>query len=317
MEREGVVLVYSHGAGQNVRVDRLPAVGETRRAISWKLDRDGCKGTNIAVALGRLHIKNTLVTRVGDDVWADLCTGWLREAGTDISFVMRDKNLETTTGVVFIDQEGQNSIVLGEGDMSVPHDLIDRALDARRDCRIFITGFEIAEEDALYALRKAKDYGMTTLLNPSPVGGCLDFVAADIVFVNEVEACQILELAGLEKGEKSWEEVTKILRRSCRCRSIVLTLGEKGYVLNEKGEISGEKGIAVKAVDTSGAGDAFLAAAAYRLYQGSDLRDACRGGNLYAAISAGYSGTIPGYLPLEEAEEKIKELVNGKEHFYE
>lgn len=317
MKREGVVLVYSHGAGQNVRVDRLPAVGETRKAISWKLDRDGCKGTNIAVALGRLSIKNTLVTRVGDDLWADLCTGWLREAGTDISYVMRDKKLKTTTGVVFIDQEGRNSIVLGEGDMSVPHDLIDRALDEKKDSRIFITGFEIAEEDALYALRRAKDYGMATLLNPSPVGRSLDFSAADIVFVNEVEACQILELAGLEKRDKSWEEVTELLRRSCQCQDVVLTLGEKGYVLNEMGEISRERGVAVKAVDTSGAGDAFLAAAAYRLHQGSNLKEACRWGNLYAAISAEYSGTIPGYLPLAEAEVRIKELVNGKEHFYE
>ncbi len=316
MEREGVVLVYSHGAGQNVRVDRLPAAGETRRAISWKLDRDGCKGTNIAVALGRLHIKNTLVTKVGDDVWADLCTGWLREAGTDISCVVRDKNLETATGVVFVDQEGQNSIVLGEGDMSVPHDLIDRALDERKDSRIFITGFEIDEEDALYALRKAKDYGMTTMLNPSPVGRCLDFGAADIVFVNEVEACQILELAGVKKGDSNWEEVTELLRRSCHGPDIVLTLGEKGYVLNEKGEISGEKGIDVKVVDTSGAGDAFLAAAAYRLHQGSNLREACKWGNMYAAISAGYSGTIPGYLPLEEVEERMEKLVSGKEHFY-
>lgn len=320
MEREGIVLVYSHGAGQNVRVDRLPEIGETRKALSWKLDRDGCKGTNIAVALGRLGVKNTLITRVGNDVWADLCTGWLREAGTDISYVLRDDRVETTTGIVFIDSQGRNSIVLGDGDMSVPHELIGEGLEKEKNSRLFITGFEIEEEDALYGLKKAKNYGMTTILNPSPVGKSLDLEAADIIIVNEVEAQQMLELAGKKPKESmDWEETVKLLRTSCHCKNVVLTLGEKGYVLNENGRVSRGEGMKAKAVDTSGAGDGFLAALAYRLHQGYDLKDACKWANAYAAVSVGYSGTIPGYLPLKEVEKKINEMENREKRgsFYE
>lgn len=110
-----------------------------------------------------------------------------------------------------------------------------------------------------------------------------------------------------------WEETVKLLRISCHCKNVVLTLGEEGYVLDENGKISKGKGMAVNAVDTSGAGDGFLAALAYRLHQGNNLKEACKWANAYAAVSVGYSGTIPGYLPLKEVERKINEMENREE----
>lgn len=288
----------------------MPQIGETMRASNWYLDRDGCKGTNIAVALGRLGAQNILITRVGDDAWADLCTRWLTDAGVDTSFVLRDSVLETSTGVVFIDRQGRNSIVLSNSDNSVPHDLIDRGMKAADGCELFVTGFEIEERDALYAMDRAKECGMTAIINPSPVPAdhCPDLSKADIVIVNEVEVCQLLKLAGMNCTEGRWEEATELLRSRYLCKSVILTLGAGGYLLNENGRIDRGEGIPTDVVDTSGAGDGFLAAVVYQLHLGNALAEACQWANCYASIAVGYSGTIPGYRPLQEVETKIEQI---------
>ena len=152
----GISLVYSHGAGQNVRVKRLPQAGETLRAVSWDMDCDGAKGTNIAVGLLRLGVDAALIAHTGDDIFSSLASSWIEQEGGTSSFILRDPAMRTMTGVVFVDDEGRNSIVLSDGDDTVPHEWIDNGLAVRKGDRIFITGFEIAHEDALYAMRRAR-----------------------------------------------------------------------------------------------------------------------------------------------------------------
>lgn len=305
-KRTGISLVYSHGAGQNVRVKRLPKAGETLRAISWDMDCDGAKGTNIAVGLLRLGVDAALIAHTGDDVFSSLASSWIEKEGGSSSFILRDPAMRTMTGVVFVDDEGRNSIVLSDGDDTVPREWIDNGLAARKNDRIFITGFEISHEDALYAMRAARGYGMYTIVNPSPVpdGFWGDFSDADLVVVNETEAMQLSGAAQVEK----WERIAESIRSRYCCRNLIITLGKNGYLLDENGIISCESEVEAPVVDTSGAGDGFLLAVAYGLFIGKDLRSSCCWANHYAAISVGIRGTIPSYLDLPSVEMKIREL---------
>ena len=305
----GISLVYSHGAGQNVRVKRLPQAGETLRAVSWDMDCDGAKGTNIAVGLLRLGVDAALIAHTGDDIFSSLASSWIEQEGGTSSFILRDPAMRTMTGVVFVDDEGRNSIVLSDGDDTVPHEWIDNGLAVRKGDRIFITGFEIAHEDALYAMRRAREYGMYTIINPSPVpdGFCSDFSDADLVVVNETEAMQ---LSGAGQDEK-WERIAESICSRYRCRNLIITLGKDGYLLDENGRISCEPEVDAPVVDTSGAGDGFLLAVAYGLFTGKDLSSSCHWANHYAAVSVGIKGTIPSYLDLASAEKKIGELAEN------
>lgn len=303
-----VVLVYSNGAGQNVRVNALPKEGETVRALSWDFDRDGAKGTNVAVALGRLGMACSLITRNGDDMNADLCEKWLNDAGVDTTFARRDPSVTTPTGVVFIDKTGRNTIVLSDFDPVIPASLIDEGLAANKEAAWLVTGFEIAEESAVYAVRAAKSYGIRTIINASPVSAdhTADLGNADIVVVNEVEARQLLEAKGLRTLPEDEQTLARLICEKYAVGAAVITMGRKGYLAAEGDRVF--RGMAVGAfgddvVDTSGAGDGFLAAMTYKLAMGENLEAACKWANVYAGITVCYSGTIPGYLPLSQVEE--------------
>ena len=308
LEKEGIVLVYSHGAGQNILVDKLPEIGETLQAKSWDFNCDGGKGTNIAVGLARLGLKVSLITRVGDDVFADLANSWLIDAGVNIDFVEKDPKVRTSTGAVFVDAEGNNSIILSDGDTHIPHNLINEGLKANERCSIFITGFEIDPNDAIYSMAKAKELGMYTIINPSPSSKEFLFEDADLVVINEVEARQMIE--NMEAND--YEAVAQEICKNYKCKNLIITLGSKGYLLNTSYGVFKENAWPVPIVDTSGAGDGFLLAVAYALNSGKSLEESCHWANLYSAISVGIRGTIPSYLPIEDVKNKMEKIEKGE-----
>jgi sugar/nucleoside kinase (ribokinase family) len=106
-----VVIFNSYGIGQNVLVPHLPVPGETMQALRWEMDIDASKGINIAIALGRLGVKAAFVGQSGDDFLADFAERLLLEAGVYTGGLHRNAAQKTSTGIVFIDQDGENSIV--------------------------------------------------------------------------------------------------------------------------------------------------------------------------------------------------------------
>ena len=306
MEYPELVVVYSHSAGQNVRLSRMPHRGETARALTWDLDRDGAKGTNVAVAADRLGIRTALVSRTGDDFWADAADGLLKGTQVDRRFLLRDSGTVTPTGVVFIDEAGGNTIVLSPGEQSIPRSQIRRALLAMQGAQYCVSGYELDEDSANYALQTARELGMKTVLNPSPVPKRrpdLSFVT--LLVVNELEAEGLLALAQLPYPAANHPMAAKLLQRTYGCPMVVVTLGSEGYVGIDGDTPFSGRANRVEAVDTSGAGDGFLAAAVSCLIRGMCLRDACAWAGAYASLTVEISGTVPSYLTLTEAERRM------------
>ena len=309
MDMPELIVAYTHSAGQNVRLPRLPQNGETLRALTWDIDRDGAKGTNVAVAASRLGISTALVSRTGTDFWADAADRLLEGCQIDRRFLIRDPSISTPTGVVFVDQGGNNSIVLSPAEQTIPREQICEALTQMKGARYCVSGYELDAAAADFALATAHKLGIQTVLNPSPVPHQrpdLSFVS--LLVVNRLEAEALLDLAGCPCENMSPADSAMRLQQCYGCRQVVITLGAAGHVGIDGSLLLRGNASPVCPCDTSGAGDGFLAATVSCLIRGMDLKRACAWAGKYAAMTTQVSGTVPSYPTLAEAEEKISPL---------
>jgi len=302
MNQKDAIVLNSHGVGQYAYTDHMPKWGETLSVKNWHIAEDGGKGTNVAVALGRLKINTAYIGKVGNDPWGDLGEKWLEDAGVDATYMYRSDEVSTGTGLILIGPDGQNTII--DGDSSsialTEQEVID-ALDDMKGSTFFVAGLEIPMHIALAGSKHAKELGMLTALNPSPLPeetmGDLAFI--DYLFINEVEArylCNETDNPDIDP-RKLMEEI----RDKYHVDQIILTFGSNGSMALCGGEYWTVPPLKVdKVVNTAGAGDGFMAATVANLIWGKSLKEAMEWASKYAALSVTIEGTIPAYRPLDE-----------------
>jgi len=305
VNRPQVIVAYSHNVSQAVRVHELPKPGETIRALKTSAGMDGAKGTNAAVAAARVGADVAMIAHVKGGDWYYKGKEVLKEAGIDDTYVVLGEGIKDTSGVVLIDDAGRNMIVLGaHNEQKIPDEEIDQALEAMKDAQYCITGYEINEQSVRHILRKARELGIKTVVNPSPVPDYVPDYWGDIsiLILNEVEIGRMLDLAGVEYTPGNWEECAGKMRQAYGVGDIVVTLGENGFFCIEGDRAYQAPGISVCGKDTTGAGDGFLGSMTARLSMGDSLHDACLYANKYCSITVQRDGTISSYPTAEEAE---------------
>lgn len=309
-----VIVAYTHNVSEPaIRVHKLPKPGETIRAIGVNDGIDGGKGTNVAITLARLGIPTALVAHVKGGPWYTAAQKILHQEHIDDSCIFCDADEKPRGGCVLIDDEGQNMIVLGAGNkQAITEEEINRALPSFPEARYCVTGYELDRTSVHHILAKARELGIKTVLNPSPVPDQkpTDWDLVDILVLNETEARHMLQLAGISCGgaEENWEDELYQLRSAYGCRDIVLTLGEEGFCSLEGSQVTKAKGMSVQASDTTGAGDGFLGAMVARLAVGDTLGDACRWANVFSSVTVQRSGTISSYPTAAELESLYPQL---------
>jgi ribokinase len=301
-----VIVAYSHNVSQATRVHKLPRPGETVRALKASAGMDGAKGTNTAVACARTGASVAMVAHVKGGDWYYKAQQVLKENEIDDTYVILGEGIKDSSGVVLIDDEGNNMIVLGaHNEQEIPDSEIDTALEAMKDASYCVTGYEINEKSVRHILKKARELGMKTVVNPSPIP---DFVPdywndISILILNEVEIVRMLDLAGVSYEEGNWEDCARKLKEAYGVGDIVVTLGKKGFFCIEGEQIYQASGIEVTSKDTTGAGDGYMGSMTARLAMGDSLAEACLYANRYCSISVQRDGTISSYPTAEEAEE--------------
>lgn len=288
-----VLVFHSHGVGQYVRVHAFPEPGETIRAISWDNDRDGGKGSNVAIALGKLGIPTAFFGKLGNDIWAEMGLNWMQSFGVNVELVLLSEQIHTSTGLVMIDDRGENYIVTMNTGTSFTEAEIAAALDASQSCTHFITGFEIPVDNALTGARLAHAMGMMTILNPSPVPvedlGALPYI--DLMIVNRVEG---QKLSGLP-CEEDPQKLLAALKKRYQMGAVIMTMGPKGSYGYDGAQFWHNPVFDLPVVDTTGAGDAFLACVVAELTQGAGLPQACAVASAYSSLAVTRLGTFPAY----------------------
>jgi ribokinase len=274
----------------------VPRAGET--VIGWDFHepQDGGKGSNQAIAVARLGGHVSFVGCVGRDRIGDDGARWMRGAGVDIRFLRRSETTSSGVGFIILDDHGIPAMVTSMGaNAEIQPEHIDAALDRLQGASVLLTQFEIDPQVALYAARVAKQRGMITIVNPSPVPEIpmegLD--AATILIPNETEAKVLL---GLDpEAEIVPAEVVEALRRKSGVEQLIVTVGDKGAVGADNSGVWAVEPPLVKVVDTSGAGDVFCAALAVALVEGRSSREAAAWACTAASLSVSKPGTILAY----------------------
>ena len=267
-------------------VPRLPRVGETLHGTSFHMGYGG-KGANQAVMAAKLGAEVTMVCKLGRDVFGEGTLENFREFGVDTMHVTFTDDAFSGVAPIAVDPEGRNSIIIvtGANDLLSTDDL-ERARPAIAAADVIVCQLEIPVETTLAALRIAREEGVRTIFNPAPAREELPeelYRLSDVLCPNEPETEL---LTGMPPGEAAARE---LLSRGAG--SVVLTLGERGCLVVE-GDTAVEVPVEqVRAVDTTGAGDAFVGALAALLAAGRPLVKAAERANAIAALSVQARGT--------------------------
>ncbi|MDO5099350.1 MAG: ribokinase [Corynebacterium sp.] len=275
-------------------IDRMPDPGETVEAPDFQLGCGG-KGANQAIAAARNGSEVLMLTRVGNDAFAANTKANFAANGIDTTYVL---DTDTTSGVapIFVDKNSQNSILIIKGANAKlsPAD-IDQAKADLEKCSLIILQLEIPLESVYYAIELGNQLGIPVLLNPAPATPGLELdriTGCDYFMPNETELALITGMP-VDTMERV-KEAAKTLS-DAGITNVVVTLGARGvYYLTESGE--GEiPPFKVEAVDTTGAGDAFIGAFANAIETGLDLEAALTRAAFYAADSVTKRGTQYSY----------------------
>jgi ribokinase len=272
--------------------DRHPRVGETV-AGKQVLYFPGGKGANQAVAASRLGAKTTLIGRLGTDVFGAELRTFLAAQGIDPGSIKETPETHTGTAIITVAASDNTIVVIPGSNALVSADDVADAPLAKGD--VAVSQFEIPLPTIGAFFQRARVAGATTLLNPAPAqkmsGELLALV--DILVLNETE---LGFLAGTELSDS--DEAARIIEvaRKLQARAdqtICITLGKRGVLALAGSEEFTVQGRAVKAVDTTGAGDCFVGALASQLADGAALRAALAFANAAASISVQRMGAGP------------------------
>ncbi|MFJ5529132.1 ribokinase [Streptomyces sp. NPDC093261] len=280
-----LLVVGSANADLVIGVERRPAAGETVLG-SDLLVHPGGKGANQAVAAARLGARTALLARVGDDAHGRLLLQSQRAAGVHTEGVVVG-GAPTGVALITVDPSGENSIVVSPGANGrlSPED-VQAAGKLLSASRVVSAQLEIPLETVVEVVRKLPS-GTRFVLNPSPPRPLPAEVlaACDPLIVNEHEA-RVITGADLDGSPEDWAAALLALGP----RSVVVTLGSRGALVATAASMTRVPSVKVEAVDTTGAGDAFTAALAWRLGTGASLPDAAA----YAARVGAAAVTRPG-----------------------
>ena len=277
-----------------VRVERLPAAGETVLGRDFHMTPGG-KGANQAYAAARLagpRIAVRMAGRVGYDLFADHLKASLAAAGADTAAVMGTKSAATGVALIWVDAQGQNSIVVASG---ANHAFVAADVAGlRRTVRgaaFLLAQLETPLDTVSALLALAREEGARTILDPAPARPLSrDLLGAvDILTPNESEA---LILLGRPPARVSTADAPALAAalRGLGAKAVVLKLGDQGCVFDDGERPLYEPAFAVEVTDSTAAGDTFNGALAVALAEEMPMRGALRFASAAAAISVTRDG---------------------------
>ena len=283
-------MVGSANVDMTTFADRFPKPGETIFGQHFNLGFGG-KGANQAVAARLCGADVFMVARVGSDLFGPATIENFKKFGIDTTHVKQVEGLSSGVAPIFVEPNGQNRILVikGANDALKPDD-IDAALETLKAADCIVLQFEIPMETVCYTIVLARKHGIRCILNPAPAQPVDMRALADLDYFvpNESEAETITGMAvrSVDDARKCAESLL-----SEGIRRVIITLGAKGSLLAGGGLSEHVPPFAVKSVDSTGAGDAFIGSFAVFLAEGVPELEAVRRANLYAGLSTTGIGT--------------------------
>ncbi len=272
---------------------RPPAAGETlvgdRFDFGW-----GGKGANQAVMCARLGADVTMVNAVGDDAFGAMTIDNLRAEGIDVRHVVRMEGERTGAAPIFVEPDGTNRIVIVPGaNARMDPVAAAAAITSTAAVDVVVGQLEIPQAVTAAAFGAAKARGATTILNPAPAASIerLLLDATDWLVPNEVEVEHLAATLGIPVGAPADPAFIAAVQEATGT-GLVVTLGAAGALgLGTDGHLIRVAAPSVVAIDTTGAGDAFVGGLAVALAGGADLESSLRAACALASDTVQRPGT--------------------------
>ena len=276
-----VAVVGSLNVDYIASVERLPTAGQTIAGANL-IRRFGGKGANQAVAAARQGASVALIGCVGDDDDGAAYRRRLTAEHISSAGISTARSFPTGVALIIVDKKGENMIVVSAGANGAVSPHLVRAFKAQiTSARILLLQFEVPMPAVIEAIRVANRANVPVVLNPSPLlegfpwGRC----ALDTLILNSGEARALFGLS-LKTGSALRRRLAK-----WRLRRLVITRGARPTLCLDAAGRTEVPTLAVRPVDTVGAGDAFAGAYAARRAEGLDAVTAIRHANCAGALA--------------------------------
>jgi len=282
-----------------VRAPRIPAPGETIIGHGFHTAAGG-KGANQAIAAARLGAQVSMVGRVGDDTYGQAQLSNLAADGVDTAFVTVDPQAHTGVALITVDDAGQNSIVVSSGaNWQVNSADVDAAEAAIAGADMLLLQLETRPEVVARAVELAVRHGVPVVLNPAPARSLSPELLAQVTYLipNESETA-LLAGQAVTDLDSARDAARKL--RQMGVVTVVLTLGEQGALLVAEGGAEHVPAFRVNVVDTTAAGDAFVAGFAVAVASDQSPGQAMRFATATGALATTKLGAQPSLPGLEE-----------------
>lgn len=306
-----ILVIGSLNMDVTLELPHLPLAGET--VLAEAIERNlGGKGANQACAVSKLGGRVGILGAIGDDSEGKLLLEGLQRVGVDTAGICVKPDEETGKAFVCVSTEGENTIVVAQGANGLLSiDDIQANMDKLEECDIVMLQMEIPLETISYVVKTASAAGKKVILDPAPA--TKDFPKdlypyIDVIKPNETELCVLLN----EPEAIHQLDVAAYRLRELGVKNVVVTLGGKGaYLATEDGD---EKIVApypTEVVDTTAAGDTFIAALAVKLAMGENLDTAVDYANIASSVAVSRKGAQASIPTQNEVEAVMESLVQA------
>lgn len=299
MTHSSVIVLGSINTDLVIRSPQLPRPGET--VLGGEFFRSaGGKGANQAVAAARsARTPVTFLAAVGDDSFGRESVAALQSENLDLQFLKTITDQPSGIALILVNATGQNLISVASGaNLHLRPDNVHAVpTNVWQNARVFLASLESPLETVMAGLRRAKQAGLTTIVNPAPANDEILFAIGlrliDVLTPNETEAAL---LTGRNVETTADAEVAAKQLQLAGCRNVIITRGDQGCCVLAGDNLEHIAARQVTAVDAVAAGDVFNGTLATALSEGRSLIEAVRWATAAAAISVtrcGAQSSIP------------------------
>lgn len=296
-----LVVLGSVNADHVLRVPHFPRPGETLTGHSYQVVPGG-KGANQAVATARLGAPVSFIARIGDDAIGQQMRQGFEQDGIDVSAVELDETLPTGIAIIYVSDEGENSIgISAEANGALSPAMVKRHEAMIADAHTLLLQLEVPLESVFEAAKLARSHGTRVVLNPAPARPLPAELLAlvDLITPNQTEAEL---LTGVKVSDEASAALAADRFHQMGISDVMITLGSQGVYCSNARQQQLIPGFRVEAVDTTAAGDTFNGALLAAELAGADFNAAVRFAHGAAALSVtkfGAQSSIPSKVEVD------------------
>lgn len=297
MKEKKAVIIGSLNYDIILKQKRLPKIGETFVADSITMCGGG-KGANQAVQLSKLGGKAFMAGCVGNDKFGEELLSNLQKHNVNTDNVKLSEKNNTGMGIVNVFDDGKLIATITRGaNYDITNSDIDKIKNEIISAQIIILQMEIPIEVIEYVINLASKHDVYIILNAAPACEIKEEVLSKVncLVVNETEASFYLnkEINDVKSSIENCEELYGKIKDL-----LIITLGENGSLLYDGKEKLHIKARKAEVTETTGAGDSFIGAFAYKLLNDSSYQEAAEFASLVSSITVtkiGAQDSMPTY----------------------